>query len=236
MSLQQAIPGYKPTDWAVLLLKGFGAPVSATNIDTLTRWANAESGGYSPSSSGGKYNPLNVVVQSGDKHTGEGGSQGDIADFGNMADGIAATVRLFTGNKNAAPIVNALRANDQPGAFKAIQQFYGTWGGNISFPGPPADTSTGTPAAGGDTGAPGDGTSSSTDPASTAVDDQCVWKLTMPGPIPNFCLTRSQGRALLGVASMVAGVGLLVVATGIASRRQVAGIVGGAAGIAKAVA
>lgn len=225
MSLAQAIPGYTPDQWAAAVLKGFGAPVTATNIDTLTRWANAESGGYNPNSGGGKYNPLNVVVQSNDRHTGQGGSQGDIADFGSLADGVAATTRLFTGNRNAAPIVNALRANNQPGAFSAIQSFYKTWGGGINFGAAPANTATGT--AGTSSGVPTNPDGSINVAAST--DSDCIWKLTMPGPIPNFCLTHSQGRALLGAASIVAGVGLLAISTSIAGRRQIAGALVGLA-------
>lgn len=230
MTLAQAIPGYTPTQWATELLKGFGAPVNQTNIDTLTRWANAESGGYNPNSGGGKYNPLNVVTQSGDRHSGQGGSQGDIADFGNMNDGIAATVRLFTGNHNAAGIVQGLRTTNQPATFAAIQSFYGSWGGGINFGAPPPDSSTGTA---GTSSGPG-GTPTTPTPADlTGTTDDCIWKLTMPGPVPNFCLHASQGRALLGAATMAAGVGLLIVAAGIASRRQIIGAVGSLAGAVK---
>lgn len=213
MTLSQAIPGYTPTQWADAFLQAIGAPVNATNEDTLTRWANAESGGYNPSVAGGKYNPLNVVTQSNDSHTGEGGSQGDIADFGNLTDGVAAAARLFQGNGNAAGIIQGLRSSNQPATFAAIQQFYGTWGGSINFGGAPADTSTGTAGTGGASTA--DLTGATTD------DSDCVWKLTMPGPIPNLCVTHSQGRALLGAASLVAGFGILALGVSFAAKGAV---------------
>lgn len=239
MTLQQAIPGYTPADWAAAVLKGFGAPVNATNIDSLTRWANAESGGYNPNSGGGKYNPLNVVVQSNDKHTGQGGSQGNIADFGNLQDGVAATVRLFTHNKNAAGILDGLRSTNQQATFSGVQSFYGTWGGGISFGAAPSNSAVGDPgtssgAAGGPTGtSSGTADSSAGGTEGGPADSDCVWKLTMPGPIPNLCVTHSQGRALLGVATMATGFALLIVAAGIASRRQIISGLGGIAGAAK---
>lgn len=236
MTLQQAIPGYTPADWASAVLKGFGAPVNQTNIDSLTRWANAESGGYNPNSGGGKYNPLNVVVQSNDKHTGQGGSQGNIADFGNLQDGVAATVRLFTHNKNAAGILDGLRSSNQQATFSGVQSFYGTWGGGISFGPAPSNSAVGSPGNVGGPTSTSSGTANSGAPSPTEggpADSDCVWKLTMPGPVPNLCVTHSQGRALLGVATMAAGMGLLVVAAGIASRRQIVSGLGGLVGAAK---
>lgn len=220
MSLAQAVPGYTPTQWATAQLAAFGAPVNATNVDSLVRWANAESGGYSPNSAGGKYNPLNVVTQSNDKHTGAGGSQGNIADFGSLADGVAATARLFTGNKNAAGILAGLRATDQPATFTGIQRFYGTWGGSINFGAAPPNTSTGTP---GTSSGSGSGSGSATTPpgAQPAVAGCPEGNLiTFPGPIPN--ISHCNGRALLGAASIAAGVALIALAASFALKGQLA--------------
>lgn len=209
MTLQQAIPGYTPNQWAGALLKAFGAPVNATNLDTLTRWANSESGGYNPNSAGGRFNPLNVVVQDGDNHSGQGGSQGDIADFSNLADGIRATARLFQGNPNAAGIIQGLRSSNQPATFAAINRFYSSWGGSINFGGAPSDTSvTASPGTGDGTSGPNSG--------DTSGDSDCLWKLpgVSLGPVTlgkNCLVTRSSGRALLGVATILLGVGVMAV-------------------------
>lgn len=209
VSLAQAIPGYTPSQWASAFLVAIGAPPNATNIDTMTRWANAESGGYNPNSGGGKFNPLNVVVQDNDNHTGQGGSQGDIADFGTLADGVRAAARLFQGNQNAAGIIQGLRSSNQPATFAAIQRFYGTWGGSINFGGAPADTSV--PA-----GSSGSSSSSSATltSASTASDSDCFFKLpgASLGPVSlggNCLINRAQGRGILGVATIVLGVAVM---------------------------
>lgn len=135
-----------PVAWAVGFLRGIGAPVTANNIQSIIAWGTAESGAPSagtPGSAAGQahggwnnFNPLNVVVQTGDKHTGQGGQQGNIADFGSLADGVAASVRLFTGNRHAAPIVTTLKGDQPIGIVNsAVNSFYGTWGGSINFSG-----------------------------------------------------------------------------------------------------
>jgi hypothetical protein len=211
------MPGYTPNQYAAALLKLWGAPNNATNLDTLTKWMSGESGGYNPASSGGKYNPLNIVATPGDRSTGAGGSQGDIADFGSFADGVAATAAFF--NVSSSPkkmaILNNLRASNQAATFAAINSFYSTWGGTFAPGAAPSNTSTGTPTS----TSSGAGAGATPD---TSADSDCVWKLTMPGPIPNLCVTHSQGRALLGVATMAAGVGILIVSVGLAGKRQAA--------------
>lgn len=247
MTLAQNIAGLTPTDYATRLLKAWGVPVNPTNLDTLTRWMSAESSGYNPNSPGGKYNPLNIVAQGRgglttgqvspvDGSVGQGGSQGDIADFPDAQSGITATARFFSprgGTKEQ--ILNGFRASNQAATVAAISRFYGSWGSGFSLGGtPPNSAVSGGGGAGGTaSSAGGTGTATATDASST--DSECVWKLTMPGPIPNFCLTHSQGRALLGVATMATGFALLVVAAGIASRRQIISGIGGIAGAAKLV-
>lgn len=221
MTLQQAIPGYTPNEWATELLKRWGFPQTATNLDTLTRWANAEAGGYNPNVRGGKYNPLNIVAQgrsglaygarsSVDGSIGQGGAQGDIADFGSLTDGINATVNLFSKNKNAAGIIAGLRGSNQQETFDAINRFYSSWGGTFSPGGQPADTQTGTAGAGGpDTfaGTAADGT------VGTA-DDGCPQLFALHALGFKIGLNRCQGRAWLGAAALAGGA--LIVLVGVA--------------------
>lgn len=191
------------------VLAKWGAPATPTNIDTMLRWANNESGGYNPNSAGGKFNPLNVVTQSGDNHTGQGGSQGDIADFGTFADGVNATARLFAGNRNAAGIIDALKANNQPGAFSAINRFYSTWGGApLSFGQAPNDTAAPGVA---DGGGPGPDTSAA-GLAKVAADDECLWTLPKVLGIGGQCLIKkSAGRALVGAAAITGGAFVMLI-------------------------
>lgn len=137
-------PVSTPVAWAIAFLHQIGAPVTPNNIATVIKWGTAESGSPSGAqqSFGGwaNFNPLNVVVQSNDGHTGQGGTQGDIANFGSIAAGAAASARLFKANPNAAGIIASLRA-DAPAASvqNAVRSFYSTWGGSITFAGLKAD-------------------------------------------------------------------------------------------------
>jgi hypothetical protein len=147
-----------PVSWAMAFLTQIGAPLTQQNIDSIIAWGTAESG--SPAGQqqqfGGwaNYNPLNVVTQSNDGHTGQGGSQGDIANFGDAGTGATQSARLFKNNPNAAPIINALKASASVAEVNAaVNQFYSTWGGTISFAGITPDTTdspVGTSAAPGD--------------------------------------------------------------------------------------
>lgn len=128
--------------WAVAWLIAIGAPVTDNNINNVIAWGIAESGqpGHNQGHGGWtNFNPLNVVTQSNDAHTGQGGSQGNIADFGSLNDGVGASARLFLHNPNAAPIINAFRSDaDISTVNSAVNQFYGSWGGHISLGGVPA--------------------------------------------------------------------------------------------------
>jgi hypothetical protein len=120
--------------WATMFLKDIGAPQTKENVAIVVAWGMAESGSPSAGaqSHGGwtNYNPLNIVTQANDSHVGQGGSQGDIADFADAATGAAQSARLFTGNAAAAPIINALRGKHGVSAVNdAINGFYATWGG-----------------------------------------------------------------------------------------------------------
>jgi hypothetical protein len=147
-------PVSAPVTWAIAFLKGIGAPVTPQNINTIIAWGTAESGNPTgPQQAYGGWannNPLNVVVQSNDQHTGMGGSQGDIANFGSIAAGAAASARLFKNNGNAAGIIAALKGNQSVGIVeRAVNAFYSQWGGHISFSGIAPNTTGG---AGGNTG------------------------------------------------------------------------------------
>lgn len=113
-----------------------GAPVTTQNINAVIAWATAESGapGHNQGHGGWtNYNPLNVVVQSGDQHVSQGGTQGNIADFASPEAGAAASARLFLNNANASGIINALRGDQGVVAlYGAVQSFYSTWGGSIA--------------------------------------------------------------------------------------------------------
>lgn len=125
--------------WAVSWLTAIGAPVTQNNIDNVIRWGIAESG--TPGSNQGhggwtNFNPFNVVTQSNDNHVGQGGTQGNIADFGNMQDGVNASARLFLNNSNAAGIISAFRSNASTSTLNsAINSFYSSWGGSINLTG-----------------------------------------------------------------------------------------------------
>lgn len=125
-----------PVSWALGFLTLVGAPTTQNNIDNLLRWGNAESGGSQKFGGWSNYNPLNIVTQPGDNSTGAGGQQGDIANFGSLSDGVAASARLFQGNPNAAPIIQTLRNNGSTDQLNtAVNGFYSTWGGSINITG-----------------------------------------------------------------------------------------------------
>jgi hypothetical protein len=134
-----ASPIATPVAWAIGFLKGIGAKPTKNNVDAIIAWGIAESGQPGTNQGHGgwtNFNPLNIVTQSGDNHTGQGGSQGNIADFGTLQDGVNASVRLFTNNPNAAPIISALKNNASvAGVNNAVNRFYSSWGGSINFAG-----------------------------------------------------------------------------------------------------
>lgn len=125
--------GYDIVSFAVDFLNSIGAPVTPGNVGAIVAWANLESGGYNPSVAGGANNPLNIVTTPGDGHSGQGGSQGDIADFPNPATAIRAYKNFWLPKTN---IVNAFRSDAGiPAISSAVNSFYGSWGSSISFSG-----------------------------------------------------------------------------------------------------
>lgn len=114
-------PGHSIQDWAKDVLGGVGAPVTQQNIDTLVTWANTESGGYNPNASGGRFNPLNTT-EGAVGYVGQGGSQGNIKDFGSYDQGVQAITHNLTQTKGAGyeHILSALKGNDPQAVFQAI--------------------------------------------------------------------------------------------------------------------
>jgi hypothetical protein len=115
------LPGHTIQDWAKDVLTGLGAPVNQQNLDTMVTWANTESGGYNPSVAGGKNNPLNTT-EGAVGYSGQGGSQGNIKDFGSYDQGVQAIVHNLTQTKGAGyeNILNALHQSDPQAVFSAV--------------------------------------------------------------------------------------------------------------------
>lgn len=214
-------------EWVKAFLTGLGVPVNPTNIATVTAWGNAESGGWNPNAAGGKNNPLNIVAVSGDGHSGVGGSQGNIADFPDPSTGAKATIAFFSPKGGAKQkIVDALKASNQSATNAAINAFYSSWGSSYT----PGSTAGGETTGGGDSGTTGTGGTTATE---TAASGGCPEGnlITFPGPIPN--ISRCEGRALLGGACLIAGVGILLVGLAlIASGTKTGQAITGAAGAA----
>lgn len=248
MATIDALPGHSINEWARDVLRGLGVPVSQSNLDTLTKWATLESSGYNPSLPGGRFNPLNTTETAAGGVCGQGGSQGNIVDFCTYEDGIRGIVwnlknagSQSSGQDNFGygKIVAALARSDQPAAFAAIQAssfcpgcpHYANLGGVRVGDGDAIGT--GSIPAG---VAAGTGTGAANDETVNAADDECLFALpgvdlkvvTLGG---NCLIKRSQGRALLGAASMLAGAGILLVGLvliGVSTKpgRTLAGIAG----------
>lgn len=115
------VPGKSIQDWAHDVLSGLGMPTSTQNMETMITWANTESGGYNPNAAGGRYNPLNTT-EGAVGYVGQGGSQGDIKDFGTYDQGVQAIVHNLTKTKGAGyeHILAGLASNNPQATFQAI--------------------------------------------------------------------------------------------------------------------
>lgn len=205
--------------WATDFLFLIGAPVTATNVGTIVQWSNGEGGG-------GRFNPLNTT-EGGFGGTNLPGNSAGVKNYPTYESGLDANVQAFVSglrNHGYQHILDALMAQDQAAAFRAINQ--SPWGthdlpnGNGTEAGPTYTAAAGTPnpeaqlnAQVAQAQAVTAGTSSG-----NSADSECLLKLpgiTMPSIIPNIgggcILSRSQGRALLGAVSVVGGLGLLIV-------------------------
>lgn len=94
------------SDWAAGVLNGIGAPVDATNIDTLYAWSNAETAPYDLMRWN---NPLNTTEKYGSSFdSGAQPGQHDVQVYASVQDGINATVLTLT-NGYYPTIVSHLR-------------------------------------------------------------------------------------------------------------------------------
>jgi hypothetical protein len=127
--------------------------VVARDVPALETWANHESGGYNPNVLGGRNNPLNTT-EGALGFVSQGGSQGDIKDFGTFQQGVDAQAYNLTHTQRAGygPILDALRAGNVNALFAAVDaSSFGTHGltassGIGSGPGPGAPGSASNPA------------------------------------------------------------------------------------------
>lgn len=126
--------------FAKQFLRALHAPVSANNVVNVAAWEQAESGqniGPAKGKTGGVWNPLNTTPQAGIPNVGQGGRQGDIANYASLSDGATQTARWFSTNTHAGAklIVQVLKFDG--GALSlnnAINTFYASWGGHLVLP------------------------------------------------------------------------------------------------------
>ena len=231
-SLAESIPGKTPKQWAAAFLKRIGAPTTTQNVEFVEKWMALESGG-----GGGLWNPLNSVLPA--PHSTPYNSVG-VQNYPTFVSGMNATVATFTQSQWSG-VVTGLRSNDQFATENAINAEYATWGGgplNIINSGlPPQQAGKG----GGSSSSPGGGGSSA---------EHCIIRLPaqstgilgklplVPSQLGGGCvLDSSQGRALLGAFSLVAGVTLVLIGLGFVAiggntGRQIARTVGPVAALA----
>jgi hypothetical protein len=117
------IPGHTIYQWAhdVLVAMGITNP-SQIAMQAMADWANHESGGYNPHVAGGRFNPLNTT-EGAMGYVGQGGSQGNIKDFGSYDQGIRAQAYNLTHTRGAGyeSIVSSLRAgNNAQSIYSAV--------------------------------------------------------------------------------------------------------------------
>jgi len=203
--LNPQLPGHTLNEWAVDVLKGLNVPVNATNVDTLMKWASAESGSGNPNVCAGRFNPLNTT----ETHYGtacQGGSQGNIAGYSTYTQGVDSIVWNLTHGTQFGydEILAGFRNSDQAATFAAIDASkFGTHGLGAG--------------SGITSNAAGSSSAASTTATTTAAKscagcpEGCILHIPMPSVIPNIDFTRCQGRALLGAFTLVAGVGIMFI-------------------------
>lgn len=99
--------GVTRQQWAIDVLTGIGAPITAGNIAALETWITHESGGKT----GFAFNPLNTTDHPYGS-AGQGGSQGNIQRFSNYQQGVQTIVHQLQYPRYGYPaIVAALRAD-----------------------------------------------------------------------------------------------------------------------------
>ena len=119
--------------WATAELAKLGITnptIVAKDVPALETWANHESGGYNPNVLGGRNNPLNTT-EGALGFVSQGGSQGDIKDFGTFQQGVDAQAYNLEHTQRAGygPILDALRAGNVSAVFAAVDaSSFGTHG------------------------------------------------------------------------------------------------------------
>lgn len=222
-SLADSLPGHSPDEFSRDFLAGLGNKnPSPTTVAFVSSWQAGESGG-----GGGLYNPLNSVL--GAPGASNLNSVG-VKNYTSYQQGVQASVATFSQTQWAG-VRNALVNNDVGGAIVAIETEYAKWGGHVSFPNAPASGVVSAPAP---PDAPGQSTSLTPyavgllqkegigvgkncngDAIAANADDATILRIVMPGAVPNLCVTRAQGRALLGGVSIIGGSLILLVGLGV---------------------
>lgn len=132
------VPGHTITQWAdalvgkIAALQGWKLTAAQRQADDvgLITWANTESGGYNPNVAGGRNNPLNTT-EGALGFTGQGGSQGDIKDFGSFDQGVDAQAYNLVHTQGAGygAILEALKSGNTQGLYSAVDaSAFGTHG------------------------------------------------------------------------------------------------------------
>lgn len=107
--------GVSRVQYAVDVLHGIGAPITAGNVAAILIWITHESGG----TTGFAFNPLNSTDHPYGS-AGQGGSQGNIQRYQNYQQGVATIVhQLQYPNHGYPAIVNAFRSDAGSGAVLA---------------------------------------------------------------------------------------------------------------------
>lgn len=200
--------GVTPESWAVSLLQALGYPATRQNVQSIVAWEAREGGNWNNRAT---YNPLNTKeAEPGSVNATPGGVQA----YDSWASGLQATVTTLQ-NGNYPDILRALRTGK--GLFGRQFKGLAKWSGGL-----PGGYDTLSPRSG-----YGGGPGSTVGQVQTAAAEPASCALHIPGYTANFfgvyhqtlvqsgCLLyKSQVRALLGAANLLAGAGLVIVGAG----------------------
>jgi hypothetical protein len=194
--------------WAKQFLNLLGAPDTPGNEQFIYQWEKAEGGG-------GKYNPLNQGPVAGKPYLTTTGEQfgGGAADFASWDAGLQGAVD-FLHYKQYAGVLQGLMSNNPVSARNALwaspwaasHYGYGTNWPNVTLPGGQAVLP---PTGGGEAGLL---TGSTPDTQSLF---QCAWEISLPISGDVCVLTNTQARSAFGIAFIILGFGIGVVAVAV---------------------
>lgn len=108
----QAAAQMTAEQWASELLNRLGMPVTADNVRFLVAWEAAEGGHWNNSAT---YNPLNTT-QNAPGATPIPNNAPGVKAYTSWDQGLTATVQTLQGDKRYRPILNALKAGNNPAA------------------------------------------------------------------------------------------------------------------------